>query len=168
MTNPAIIGAAIRSKRIALGLTQQQLADMAKLSRQALNGIEHGGVNATLTSLSQLLDVLGLSLDVNDPEVAREAMGKPTRALWMAAKGANVSYSGALTPEELEQALATGQAPVEYRPHIAQVLDEAPLQLVTKVVAEVAARQQRKPAEIWKNVRSLAKSLMATRGGLWA
>jgi len=166
--NPANVGAAIQHKRIALGLTQQQLAGMAGVSRQSLNGIEGGSVNATLETLGRLLDVLGLSLDVSDPEMARQAVGKPTRAVWMAAKGANVSYSGVLSPEELEQALATGQVPAEYRPQIAQVLDEAPLQLVTKVVAEVAARQHRKPSEIWKNLRSMARSLMATRGGLWA
>ena len=62
--NPALLGNAIQHKRIALGLTQQQLADMAKLSRQSLNGIEHGTVNATLDTLGRLMDVLGLALDV--------------------------------------------------------------------------------------------------------
>ncbi|WP_454753623.1 helix-turn-helix domain-containing protein [Cupriavidus necator] len=166
--NPALLGSAIQRKRIALGLTQQQLADMAKLSRQSLNGIEHGTVNATLQSLGRLMDVLGLALDIQDPEASRLAKGAPTRALWMAAKGANVSYTGELTAGELERALATGEVPSEYRLQIAQVLDEAPLQLVTKVVAEVAAKQQRNPADIWKNLRRLAQSLMATRGGLWA
>ena len=166
--NPAILGNAIQRKRLALGLTQQQLADMARLSRQSLNGIEHGTVNATLDTLGRLTDVLGLVLDVKDPDAARAADGVPTRALWMAAKGANVSYAGDLTPDQLEQALATGEVPPAHRPQIAQILDEAPLQLVTKVVAEVATKQRRKPAEIWKNLRQLAHALMATRGGLWA
>ncbi len=86
----------------------------------------------------------------------------------MAVIGVNVSYTGELTPDQLEWALATGEVPAEFRPQVAQVLDEAPLQLVTKVVAEVAAKQHRKPADIWKNLRRLAQSLMATRGGLWA
>ncbi|AOZ08123.1 helix-turn-helix transcriptional regulator [Cupriavidus malaysiensis] len=166
--NSATLGAAIQRKRTALDLTQQQLADMANVSRQSLNGIEHGHVNATLDTLGRLLDVLGLTLEVDDPEAARQAEGRPTRALWMAAKGASVSYAGELTPEELEQALATGQVPAAFRAHLAQVLDEAPLQLVTKMVAEVAARRQRRPSEIWKNLRRLAQALMATRGGLWA
>ncbi|WP_020200628.1 helix-turn-helix domain-containing protein [Cupriavidus sp. WS] len=166
--NAATLGAAVQGKRIALGLTQQQLAEMANVSRQSLNGIEQGHVNATLDTLGRLLDVLGLSLEVGDPESKRQAEGRPTRALWMAAKGASVSYVGELTPEELEQALVTGQVPPAFRPHLAQVLDEAPLQLVTKVVAEVATRQQRKPSEIWKNLRKLAQALTATRGGLWA
>ncbi|MGO4331980.1 helix-turn-helix transcriptional regulator [Cupriavidus sp. 2TAF22] len=166
--NPALLGNTIQHKRIALGLTQQQLADMAKLSRQSLNGIEHGTVNATLETLGRLMDVLGLALDVYDPDAGRQARGTPTRALWMAAKGANVSYAGELTPDLLEWALATGEVPAEFRPQVAQVLDEAPLQLVTKVVAEVAAKQHRKPADIWKNLRRLAQSLTATRGGLWA
>lgn len=73
--NPALLGNAIQHKRIALGLTQQQLADMAKLSRQSLNGIEHGTVNATLETLGRLMDVLGLALDVYDPEVGRQGQG---------------------------------------------------------------------------------------------
>lgn len=114
------------------------------------------------------MDVLGLALEVGDPETERQKQGKPTRALWMAAKSANVSYSGEMQPQDLELALATGEVPPLYGPQIAQVLNEAPLQLVAKAVAEVAARQQRKPAEIWRNVRHLARTLMATRGGLWA
>ncbi|MBB3010026.1 helix-turn-helix transcriptional regulator [Cupriavidus alkaliphilus] len=165
---PALLGNAIQRKRIALGLTQQQLADMAGLSRQSLNGIEHGSVNATLQTMGRLMDVLGLAVDIQDPEESRRMRGAPTRALWMAAKGANVSYTGELTPTELERALATGEVPSEYRPQVAQVLDEAPLQLVTKVVAEVAAKQHRNPADIWKNLRRLAQSLMVSRGGLWA
>ncbi|MCZ7171400.1 helix-turn-helix domain-containing protein, partial [Salmonella enterica] len=91
--NVALLGNAIRRKRIQLGLTQQQLADMAVLSRQTLNGIEHGHVNVTVDTLGRLLDVLGLTLEVADPEQKR---GRPARAVWMAAKGANTSYSGEL------------------------------------------------------------------------
>lgn len=163
--NVALLGNAIRRKRIELGLTQQQLADMAALSRQTLNGIEHGHVNVTVDTLGRLLDVLGLTLEVADPEQKR---GRPPRAVWMAAKGASTSYSGELTPMALEQALITGQVPDELQPQIAQILDEAPLQLVTKMVAEVASRHDRKPTDIWKNLRRMARELMATRGGLWA
>jgi len=158
----------IQRKRKALGLTQQQLADMAGLSRQSLNGIERGTVNVTLDSLGRLLDILGLSMSISDPESERQAAGKPTRALWMAAKGASVSYMGELTPELLEGAFATGDIPADFRAQVAQVLDEAPLQLVVKAVAEVAANRHRKPAEIWKNVRALAQTLTSTRGGIWA
>ncbi len=125
--NAAILGIAIQRKRTELGLTQQQLADMAQLSRQSLNGIEHGTVNATLDTLGRLLDVLGLSLGISDPEQDRE--GAPTRALWMAAKGANVSYTGELTPEELERALATGEIPGEHRPQIARYSMKRPCSL---------------------------------------
>jgi len=166
--NAATLGSVIQHKRGDMGLTQQQLALMANVSRQSLNGIEHGHVNVTLDTLERLLDVLGLSLEIGDPEADRKAEGRPIRALWMAAKGASVSYVGELKPETLEQALVSGEAPAEFRPHLAQVLDEAPLQLVTKVVAEVAARQNRKPSEIWRNLRKLAQALAATRGGLWA
>ncbi len=141
---------------------------MAGLSRQSLNGIEQGTVNATLDSLCKLLDVLGLALEVSDPDAVRQATGKPVRALWMAAKGANVSYSGELCPADLERALSTGNIPEQYRAQLAQVLDEAPLPLITKVVAEVAMNQHREPGDIWRNLRTLASTLNATRGGLWA
>ncbi|PLP99726.1 helix-turn-helix transcriptional regulator [Cupriavidus pauculus] len=157
----------IQLKRKELGLTQQQLAAMAGLSRQSLNGIERGTVNVTLDSLLRLLDILGLSIAIADPSTDRLAGGKPERALWMAAHGANVSYSGEFTTELLEQALSTGTVPTGYLAHVAQVLDEAPLQLVVKAVAEVARKHHCKPAEIWKNVRTLARITTATRDGLW-
>ncbi|WP_354687084.1 helix-turn-helix transcriptional regulator [Cupriavidus necator] len=165
--NLALLGSTIQRKRIALGLTQQQLADMAELSRQSLNGIEQGTVNATLGTLGRLLDVLGLVLDIVDPEAIRSTAGKPTRALWLAATSASVSYSGELTPEQLEQALASGEVPAQHHAQLAHVLDEAPLQLVCKVVAEVAAKRQREPTDIWKNLRRLAQTLNAPRRGLW-
>lgn len=157
----------IQRKRKELGLTQQQLAAMAGLSRQSLNGIERGTVNVTLDNLGRLLDILGLAITISDPEAERRAAGKPTSALRMAAKGATVSYSGDFTTELLEQALATGAVPQGFGAHIAQVLDEAPLQLVVKAVAEVARKQDRKPAEIWSNLRELARATTATRDGLW-
>jgi len=106
-------------------------------------------------------------VDVVDPDAIRRAAGKPTRALWLAAKSANVSYSGELTPEELEQALASGEAPDQHYAQLAHVLDEAPLQLVCKVVAEVAAKRHRETTDIWKNLRRPAQALNATRWGLW-
>lgn len=163
--NLALVGNTIRRKRIALGLTQQLLADMAGLSRQSLNGIEHGHVNVTLETLGRLLDVLGLTLDIHDVSATVQDRA---RGLWMAAKGASVSYGNDLQPDELERALATGDVPPQYRPQLAQILDEAPLQLVTRMVAEVAARQRRSPRDIWKQLRALARAIPATRGGLWA
>lgn len=156
----ATLGAAILSKRQALGLTQQLLARMAGLSPQFLNDIERGTVNVSVATRQQLLDVLGPTLGINDAEPRK-------RALWMAAKGANVSYSGELTMDELERALATGNVPEYFRPHIAQVLNEAPLQLVVGAVSEVAINRHQQPSEIWENVRTLAQTLMATRGGMW-
>lgn len=166
--NTQILMTPIQRKRKALGLTQQQLANMAGLSRQSMNGIERGTVNVTLENLVRLLDILGLSISIADPEAERRAAGRPTRALWMAAKNASVSYVEELTPAMLETALISGELPAGYHAHIAHFLDEAPLQLVIKAVAEAAAKHQRRPEEIWRNIGKLALTTTATRGGLWA
>lgn len=163
--NLAPIGAAVRRKRIALGLTPLQLAALANLSERSLGEIEHGSLNATLETIGRVLDMLGLIFEIRD--VVRLEDRAQARALRMAAKGANVSYDGMLTGADLENALATGVFSPLHHAQLAHVLNEAPLQLVVRVVAEVATRRHREPAEIWRNVRVLAQRLDATRGGLW-
>lgn len=71
--NRALIGNAIRQKRMALGLTQQMLARMADISRQTVSGIEHGRINFTLDMLGRVGDILGLTLQV--AEIHPRAIG---------------------------------------------------------------------------------------------
>lgn len=55
------IGANIRRLRTKSSVTQEQLAEMARLDRRYLQRIEKGEVNLTIDTLASLADVLGVS-----------------------------------------------------------------------------------------------------------
>ena len=63
---------AFRERRIRLGLTQQQAAAAAGLSRRTISDFENGGGRISLANLGRLLRVTGLEL------ATREAIGRPT------------------------------------------------------------------------------------------
>ena len=56
------LGAQLRARRRALGLTQQQLADLAGVSVRFLRNVEQGKPRIQLDTLTALLDPLGLEL----------------------------------------------------------------------------------------------------------
>ncbi|TFD09635.1 helix-turn-helix domain-containing protein [Cryobacterium sp. TMT1-2-2] len=60
------LGALARAKREALGLTQQQVADRAKVSREWLVNFESAKVGVSLFRVFDVLQVLQLALDVSD------------------------------------------------------------------------------------------------------
>ena len=157
------VGKAVHVRRLALGLTQLRLARLAGLSRQTVQQLEAG----TITDLSfrrvvKLLGVLGLSFA--PPTIkAREKK----RGLWMAAKSASVSYKGELTSEQLQQALVTGQVPIDHQSHLLHFLDETPLQVVVMAVEEAAHLEAVPPAHIWTFVAKLARQLGSARSNLW-
>jgi transcriptional regulator with XRE-family HTH domain len=62
----------IRQRRIAQGLTQQQVADAARVSRKTLSDFEAGRERITLGNLNRLLRAVGLEL------ATREASRRPT------------------------------------------------------------------------------------------
>lgn len=59
------IGSRVRSQRRELGLTQQQLADLAGVSDATVRQIEHGTGKSTLSSMIAVLEVLGFTLEVS-------------------------------------------------------------------------------------------------------
>ena len=158
------IGQAVRARRTELGLSQAQLAHLSGLSRQTLVGLENG----TLTDLGvnrvgQVMAVLGLDSPKPDTLARRRKRG-----LWMAAKTASVSYARELAPEALEKALASGDVPLPFVPHLAHLLDEAPVPIVVMAVEETASRAHLPPRQVWRNVAKLAESLSVHRRALWA
>ena len=64
------LGTVIRERRRELNLTQQQLADQAKVGRTWLVAVEAGHQRAELDKVLRVLGVLDLTLDVSPDETA--------------------------------------------------------------------------------------------------
>jgi transcriptional regulator with XRE-family HTH domain len=157
------VGKTVRARREAIGLTQERLAKLAKLSRQTVQRLEAGTIkDLSFGRISNLLTVIGLSFD----GLSLTARQKK-RGLWMAAKTSGVSYRGDLSEHMLEQTLATGIVPPGFEAHIGHLLDEAPVEYVVMAVEETAQQQRRAPSEIWSNVSYLALQLSPNRKNLW-
>jgi transcriptional regulator with XRE-family HTH domain len=155
------IGQCIRKRRDELGLSQDRLAKLGGLSRVTINKLETGSIgDLGVSKLLNLLDLLGLTLDAN----ARPNQGQ---ALRMASRTASVSYKRELTSGELSHALAEGTLPIGIAPHVATLLDEAPLQIIVSAVEEAAQQQEVAPKAIWRHVIRWAHELKSTRR-VWA
>lgn len=157
------IGLSVRNRRTDLGLSQGQLAHLSGLSRQTLVGLENGTLNDLgVNRAAQVLSVLGL--DMREPTTQTR---QRKRGLWMAAKHASVSYEQELAPETLAEILATGELPAIYAPHLAHLLDEAPVSMIVMAVEEAAAKRHVPARKVWRNVAKLARTLSAHRLELW-
>lgn len=64
LTDPTELGAVVRARRKAVGLTQGELADAAGTSLRLVSEVERGKANARLESVLKLLAELGLELFV--------------------------------------------------------------------------------------------------------
>ncbi len=53
-------GRAVRRIRVSLGLSQEDLADLANIHRTYIGGIERGERNPTLTMIYRLAEALGV------------------------------------------------------------------------------------------------------------
>ena len=67
-TEPAAVvqglGERLRRRRKALGLRQQELADLAEVSVRFVHDVEHGKPTVQLAQLLRVLDALGLRLTI--------------------------------------------------------------------------------------------------------
>ncbi|KGN32967.1 transcriptional regulator [Knoellia sinensis KCTC 19936] len=68
MSMPTELATAVRERRRALGLTQQETGELAGVSAKFIRDFERGKDSVRLDKLTDLLDVLGLALRV---EVSR-------------------------------------------------------------------------------------------------
>jgi y4mF family transcriptional regulator len=66
MTEPlaVVLAGEVRTRRLQLGLTQQDLADMAGVSERFVRFVERGKPSVQLDSLTALLETLGLELQL--------------------------------------------------------------------------------------------------------
>ena len=56
------LGAVIRNERLAQGLSQETLADLAKIDRSYMGGIERGEHNVAIMNLLKIADALDIKL----------------------------------------------------------------------------------------------------------
>lgn len=155
------IGQRIRERREELGLSQDRLAKLSGLSRVTVNQLETGSIgDLGVSKLLNLLELLGLMLDTHS---------RPSKAhgLRMASRTASVSYKKELTSRELSHALANGVFPLGIAPHVATLLDEAPLQIIVSAVEEAAHQEHVAPKAIWRHVIKWAHELQSSRK-VWA
>ena len=156
------IGALVRSRREQLGLSQEQLAHFSGLSRVTINQLECGTLkDLGVAKLLALASVLGIRMTA-------AAMPKKGNGLYMASITSGVSHRQKIGEKNLSKALGAGVIPAGYRPQIASLLNEAPLEILVKAVEESAVREQVAPKKIWAHVRMWARDLMSTRRELIA
>lgn len=153
----AEIGTFVRVRRAHLGLSQQRLATLARLSRLTINQLERGTLKdlgvAKLIALAALLGI----------EISAQARPAKANGLFMAAVTSGVSLRKQMNEETLAQALVSGEIPSGVRAHIATLLGEAPLPILVKAIEEAAQREGVAPKKIWANVFRWAKELQVVR-----
>ncbi|MBU3723089.1 MAG: helix-turn-helix transcriptional regulator [Limnohabitans sp.] len=155
------IGQLIQRRRQALGLSQARLAKLSGLSRATINQLETGTlVDLGAAKLIGLLDLLGVDVDAHE---------RPHRhnALRLASQTASVSYKQVLEPQALAAALVAGQLPMQLKPQVATLLDEAPLPIIVGVVEEVASQSSCSAKTLWKHLVQWAHELKSSRQ-VWA
>lgn len=57
-TSLTLLGQRVRNRRKHLGLTQEELADRAKIDRSYIGGVERGERNVTFSVLCRICDAL--------------------------------------------------------------------------------------------------------------
>jgi len=154
--NLAQIGAEIQSKRIQAGLLQEHVAKLAGLSRVTINQLENGMLNDLgYTKLKAVLDILSLDMETV------QRLG-PKSALMVTARSISTSYRDVITPDMLSHMLRSGDAPEQFQPHLMALLDETPIPIVVKAVAE-AATPEVPTKKIMKNLSLWAKQWKVCR-----
>jgi XRE family transcriptional regulator, regulator of sulfur utilization len=99
------LGRAVRETRLALGWTQQQLADRSGLSRSMAGHIETGSVNVSIDAAASVCDALGLRVDLGlrAPFLAdRRRQREPAHARCSAYVQRRLERHGWLVRRELE------------------------------------------------------------------
>ncbi|MDP2015619.1 helix-turn-helix domain-containing protein [Hydrogenophaga sp.] len=157
----AELGHLIHDRREALGLSQDRLAKLGGLSRATINQLENGTlVDLGAAKLIGLFNLVGIELDAT-PHPPK------ANALALLSQTASVSYKSALEPAVLAKALIGGELPRHIAPHVATLLDEAPLQLILAAVEQVAKRSNTPPKTLWKHLVNWAHELHSPRA-VWA
>jgi transcriptional regulator with XRE-family HTH domain len=78
----AAVGVAIRNRRTAMGLSQEQLGEVAGLDRTYISGVERGVRNPTISSLGRIASALecDLSAILIEAEFSAEQEAVPPKS----------------------------------------------------------------------------------------
>lgn len=152
----AQIGEEIHNKRVQAGLLQEHVAKLSGLSRVTINQLENGTLrDLGYTKLKAVMDIFGIEMEGVQVTGIKNALP-------VAARSASTSYRDVLTPEMLTQILRSGVVPDKFQPHLMALLDETPLPVVIKAVAE-AATPDVPTKKIMKNLSLWAKQWKVCR-----
>ena len=154
-------GYIVRKARRARGLTQDELARSAGISRTTMNQLENGVFpDIGMNKAQAILAALGLALRV-------QPVPRPRRPNFvrMARASASVSFREKLSEGELVRALLTGKIPVNRRPHFRVLLQEVP-QTVLKGLVEDVGKWAR-PGRVMKNLAGIAVQLKVSKVPEW-
>lgn len=121
-----------------------------------INQLENGTLkDLGYTKLKAVMDILGLHMEIVQPCGLKSALA-------VAARSISTSYRDVMTPDMLSTMLRSGQAPEQFQPHLMALLDETPLPVVVKAIAEAATPDV--PAKkIMKNLSQWAKQWQVSR-----
>lgn len=166
------IANAVRTRRREIGLSQAALATASDLPLSTICSAEE--LTAPSLSVSEaeaLLESIGLSLQVvtngSRTRSTQRSAPLPRSALELAAGTASVSYTGHFSGEELRQVLLDREAPhKDIRPHLAALLDEAPMTLLARVVDEMNTSSGLERGAVWARMGELARQLNCSRA-IW-
>lgn len=152
------VGGVVRSYRKASGISQKDLAAMVGISRATLNYLESGrDIEIGAAKLLALADLLGIPWTV-PADVDR---GHDDDILEKAAKAASGKHR--LQRKTVVEAFATGKVPVGSDQPLRSLLDDTPEPQLLAIVRSVAAGSGQTPKAVWRNGRSLAKSVGSSR-----
>lgn len=158
--NLIYIGALIKQYRLASGISQAELAELASISRATLNYLESGKLNELGASkLFSLMDIMGIQFNM----APAKSVSVDEDAIKKAVKSANASYRNALSVDMLAEALGTGKLPQGYEGNMLYFIDELPESMIIETVRAVAARKKIQPRKVWLNTLKLAKQIQSPR-----
>jgi HTH-type transcriptional regulator/antitoxin HipB len=75
------LASAVRGGRLRAGLSQEQVAARAGVSRQWVGELERGKPTAELGLVLGLLDALELNIELDDREIDRGSAGRPSASV---------------------------------------------------------------------------------------
>ncbi len=133
---------------------------MVGISRATLSYLESGrDIEIGAGKLLALLDVLAVPFAVPaDVDRAHD-----DAALGAAVKGVGGKGHRKLPSKVLAAALATGRVETGFESQVAQALDGVPESAALAIVRAVSSSSGHSPGTIWKNGRTVARAVGATR-----